>query len=67
MLIRTNMWHPAGAARRYQAAGSRTTFNEMWAPYIAHSLHTDRPMSEALQRIIVTLTDEQKLRWLSLI
>ena len=65
MLITKNMWHPAGDARQYRAAGSRTSFNERWNPHTLHSFQAQQPISDALELMIHVLTDEQKLRWLS--
>ena len=64
MLIRTTMWHPAGAARQYEAAGSRTSYSDRWDPSVAHPFHTHGPVSDALQLMLALLTDEQKVRWL---
>jgi len=64
MLITPNLWHPAGAARQYEAAGSRTSFNEKWNPHTAHACDDQEPISDALQLMIDVLTDAQKERWL---
>ncbi len=64
MLVTTNMWHPAGEARQYEAAGSRISFNERWNPHTAYVFKTQEPTSNTLQLMIAVLTDEQKTRWL---
>jgi len=64
MLITPNLWHPAGAARQYEAAGSRTAFIEKWNPTTMHSCCDQEQTSDALQLMIDVLTDEQKTRWL---
>jgi len=63
MLITTNLWHPAGEARQYEAAGSRTSYNEKWNPHTPYSF-TTKPISDAVHLMIEVLTDEQKERWL---
>jgi hypothetical protein len=63
MLIRTNLWHPSGAARQYEAAGSRTSFYRRWDPSVVHAVATHGTNSNALQLMLDVMTDEQKLRW----
>jgi hypothetical protein len=61
MRITTNMWHPAGEARQYEAAGSRTSFKDRWNQPASHSLHSKESVSDALQMMLDVLTDEQKV------
>jgi len=65
MLITTNMWHPAGDARQYEAAGSRTAFSARWNSHTEYSFHTQGTISDALQRMLDVLTNEQKVRWIN--
>jgi hypothetical protein len=65
MLITTNMWHPAGNARQYEAAGSRAAFSERWNSHTEYSFHNQRTISDALQRMLDVLTDEQKVPWIN--
>jgi hypothetical protein len=63
MLITTYMWRPAGEARKYEAAGSRTSFRERWYSKTAH-WQRQEPVADAfLQLMLDVLTDEQKARW----
>jgi len=65
MLITTNMWHPFGERRRYESAGSRTSFKERWNPHTGHSFRSQGPVSNDLQLLVGALTDEQKAPWFS--
>jgi hypothetical protein len=62
MQLTTNMWHPAGEARQYEAAGSRTSFNERWNAD-AHCFEPSEALVDPLQLMIEVSTDEQKSRW----
>jgi hypothetical protein len=64
MLITTYMWHPAGEARQYEAAGSRTSFRQRWYSETAH-FYRQEPVSDALQLMLDGMTHEQKARWLN--
>jgi len=64
MRIETYLWHPAGGARQYEAAGSRTSFKQKRNPDRAHLFHAPPPASDALKLMLDALTDEQKARWL---
>jgi hypothetical protein len=57
------MWHPAGGARQYEAAGSRTSYSDKWHTNDRHAF--TRPLSEALHLMIETLNDQEKVRWLN--
>jgi len=60
----TFMWHPAGAARQYEAAGSRTSFEKRWNAHQKHTAQEPQEVSDALQFLIEVLRDEEKARWL---
>jgi hypothetical protein len=48
MRITINMWHPVSEARQYEAAGSRTSFNEKWNQPASHSLNTEESVPEKI-------------------
>jgi hypothetical protein len=64
MQISPNLWHPAGTARQYEAAGSRSSFSEKWNPQTPHSFDFVESTLDALRLLIDVLTDDQKECWL---
>ena len=63
MLTTNYMWHPAGEARQYEAAGSRIAFHDRWSDDEKHPVQKEE-LLDALQTMIDVLTDEQKSKWL---
>ena len=64
MLVTTFMWHPAGEARQYEAAGSRTSYSQKWNPAYVHNDKSQSHPSEALLLMLDALCDKAKVRWL---